>query len=98
MIEAWKEFTVIFSPHSLIKLDLRGIAREEIEAHFKQTGKLMFCKASKTSGRWEVFFKRSHKYCLKVVVAPSEAGKQLIIVTAHVIDKKRAQKAKLWLK
>lgn len=98
MIDTWKDFVIKYTDHAILKLQQRGISTDEVEACFKDEKKLMICQESKRRGRWEVFFKRSHKYYLKIVVVENFDTKELITITAHVINKERATKAQLWKK
>lgn len=96
MIREWKDLVIVQSKHSLTRLQERGISAKEIESCFKDPKMFGFCKEGKKKGLWEVYFKRSHKYQLKVIVAEDRDRKELKVVTAYIINKERAKRVQLW--
>lgn len=74
----------------------REIPKELIESTMHDRKKFIIAKENPEKGNFEMLFKKSSKYRLKVVVA--NAGEnELKVITAHIMNRKKWQKTvRLW--
>ncbi len=96
MIEGWDGYQIVWTEHILLKIQQRGISKSEIESNFKERKKLSLAVEGRQRGVWEAYFKRSHKYSLKVVVHANENSKELKLITAYVLNRKRVKAVQKW--
>lgn len=90
--------TITFSKHFQKKSKIRGISEEEILSNLKnpETLENFEYQGEEPQGKkYALFFHKSNKYDLKVVVSIKEA---LNVVTAHIQSKRRRKVLDKWLK
>ncbi len=90
--------TITFSIHFQKKSKIRGISEEEILSNLKNPEMLEHFEyqGEEPQGqKYALFFNKSSKYDLKVVVSIKEA---LNVVTAHIQSKRRRKVLDKWLK
>ncbi len=96
MFGNWQNYRIVCTKHFLIKISERGIGREEVESALKDEKKLCLALENPKKRVWEAYFRKSGKYQLKVILSADDAGKELKLITAYIINKKRARLVQKW--
>lgn len=96
MFGSWQNYRIICTTHFLLKISERGISREEIELAIKDEKKLCLALENQKKKVWEAYFRKSGKYQLKVILSADDVGKELKLITAYIINKKRVGLVQKW--
>jgi len=98
MLGKLENYEVSYSPHALLKMDQRAITKELVGNCFSGKFPLRLARKNEERGNWELIFRKSGKYYLKIV-AIEDGPNVLKVVTAYTMNRKKCEKAvKKWQK
>ena len=96
MLGKLENYEIAYSPHALLKMEQRAISKDLVNSCFSGKFPLLLARKNEERGNWELIFRKSGKYFLKIVAI--ENGQNVLkVITAYVMNKKKCEKAvRIW--